>query len=556
MRLTIKLKLAAVFFGLIAAMAGGMGLGLRSIDTLDASLAHLVDKEAEALRLTQGMMLEIDAVLMGVREYVLAPDTATQQTVRDEIAEHQTTYKAQFDQLKTMVPPEVQEDLDMLMAQVVALQEVNSQAMEMADASQMVNATRLLMGNAKRMRQEMTPLLEEILQDNQGFMAAAHTAADATARQARLSLLSLLIGSALAGLLGAVWIVRSISQGLQQSLALSQRVAKGDLTELAEVRGRDEIADLLTALNAMVERLRGMAGDLGTSARQVASGSNELAATATQLSQGTTEQAAATEEASSAMEQMAANIKQTAHNASETQGIAAQVAQDARASGEAVVEAVGAMTTIAERVLVVQEIARQTDLLALNAAVEAARAGEHGRGFAVVASEVRKLAERSQQAATEISTLSVSTVRSAEAAGRMLDALVPSIERTAQLVSQITTAAQELDTGAGQVNIAIQQINKAAQDSTEAVAQVSDTAEALSGQADALSTVAAFFQTGAASGLAAVPTQAMLSRAKQPPAPRTRGLPAAQSGTGSFRPNMKGAEDALDAQFTRPGRVA
>ena len=145
---------------------------------------------------------------------------------------------------------------------------------------------------------------------------------------------------------------------------------------------------------------------------------------------------------------MAANVKQNSDNASQTEKIARQSAQDAEASGAAVTRAVKAMETIAEKITIVQEIARQTDLLALNAAVEAARAGEHGRGFAVVASEVRKLAERSQAAAAEISTLSADTVKSAQEAGAMLARLVPDIKRTADLVAEITAACREQDVGA------------------------------------------------------------------------------------------------------------
>ncbi|MDL2404034.1 methyl-accepting chemotaxis protein, partial [Rhizobium mayense] len=148
--------------------------------------------------------------------------------------------------------------------------------------------------------------------------------------------------------------------------------------------------------------------------------SQELSASSEQVSQGATEQAASAEEASASMEQMAANIKQNADNAAQTEKIARQSAKDAEASGDAVTRAVSAMRTIAEKIGIVQEIARQTDLLALNAAVEAARAGEHGKGFAVVASEVRKLAERSQSAAAEISSMSSDTVKAAAEAGEML----------------------------------------------------------------------------------------------------------------------------------------
>jgi methyl-accepting chemotaxis protein len=198
------------------------------------------------------------------------------------------------------------------------------------------------------------------------------------------------------------------------------------------------------------------------------------------------------------MEQMTSTIRQTADNATETEAIARQSAADAADSGQAVGRAVAAMKTIAEKIMVVQEIARQTDLLALNAAVEAARAGEHGRGFAVVASEVRKLAERSQGAAAEISTLSAQTVGAAETAGEMLGRLVPDIQRTAALVSEITGAAREQTAGAVQINTAIQQLDKVTQQNTAAAEDLAATAATLSQQAAQLQGAIAYFRLGEA----------------------------------------------------------
>ncbi|SCM77135.1 Chemoreceptor McpA (fragment) [uncultured Pleomorphomonas sp.] len=163
-------------------------------------------------------------------------------------------------------------------------------------------------------------------------------------------------------------------------------------------------------------------------------------------------------------------------------------------SGQAVTQAVAAMQTIAEKIGIVQEIARQTDLLALNAAVEAARAGEHGRGFAVVASEVRKLAERSQAAATEISQMSVDTVASAQQAGDMLNRLVPDIRKTAELVSEISAACREQDIGAAQINQAIQQLDKVTQQNAGASEEMSATSEELAAQAEELQASIAFFR--------------------------------------------------------------
>ena len=152
---------------------------------------------------------------------------------------------------------------------------------------------------------------------------------------------------------------------------------------------------------------------------------------------------------------MVSNIKQNADNAQQTDKIANKSATDAQESGKSVVEAVTAMKEIASKISIIEEIARQTNLLALNAAIEAARAGEHGKGFAVVAAEVRKLAERSQKAAGEINQLSGTTVKVSEKAGEMLEKLVPDIQRTAELVQEITAASKEQDTGAEQINKAL-----------------------------------------------------------------------------------------------------
>jgi methyl-accepting chemotaxis protein len=282
---------------------------------------------------------------------------------------------------------------------------------------------------------------------------------------------------------------------LRATAAVANRIAEGDLTVNPKLASDQDV--LGKALITMVDRLRGVVGDAIAASNNVSTGSQQLSATSEQMSQGATEQASAAEQASASMEEMAANIKQNADNAAQTEKISRQSANDAAASGDAVTKAVDAMRTIAEKITIVQEIARQTDLLALNAAVEAARAGEHGKGFAVVASEVRKLAERSQTAATEISALSSGTVKAAQSAGEMLVKLVPDIRKTAELVAEISAACREQDIGAAQINEAIQQLDKVTQQNTAAAEEMSATSEELASQAEELQTSIAYFRTGA-----------------------------------------------------------
>ena len=266
-------------------------------------------------------------------------------------------------------------------------------------------------------------------------------------------------------------------QNLRQAAQIAASIAEGDLT--VEAAPRSERDALGQALKKMLGNLRKTVSEVATAAANVATGSDEMSSTAQQLSQGATEHAAA-EESTSSMEEMTSSVQQNADNARQTDKIASKAAEDARLSGDAVVRTVSAMREVAEKIGIIEEIARKTDLLALNAAVEAARAGEHGRGFAVVASEVRKLAERSQTAAGEISRLTVGGVETAETAGQLLAKLVPDIQKTAELVREIAAASAEQSTGADQVNKAIQQLDQVIQQNAAASQQMASTAEELS----------------------------------------------------------------------------
>ena len=357
--------------------------------------------------------------------------------------------------------------------------------------------------------------------------------------------------------------INLLVDSMRKTAKVADRIAQGDLTvDHEKLSEQDELG---TSLISMIERLRTVVGGTTAAAENVSIGSRQLAESSEQLSQGATEQAASAEEASASMEEMAANIKQNADNAAQTEKIARQSSRDAEASGEAVQNAVLAMGTIAEKIGIVQEIARQTDLLALNAAVEAARAGEHGKGFAVVASEVRKLAERSQTAASEIVAVSGDTLKAATAAGEMLVKLVPDIRRTAELVCEISAACREQDIGASQINEAIQQLDKVTQLNASASDEISSTSEQLASQAEELQNAIAFFEIGgqrmrpaasapargkAVSASASAPSRARTRAVAR--SPKRNSIADQQERVAGFALNLTdGGSDAEDADFGR-----
>ncbi|SHI77587.1 methyl-accepting chemotaxis protein [Wenxinia saemankumensis] len=545
MRLTLKLKLSLTLILLVAASIGASLLALDRLSGMQSRMDEVVNVQVERVRLAEELSIKQLRIQRDVRDYLLAETPAAKRQVGAAMDEARLLHDETLRQMREIASEEGRRSLDNYEAILARIRDANTQAMELDDSGETLAAFRLLDGEGKAAWRDMEAEIGSIIERNrEGLADAAATAASnyAAARTLTLTIMAAIaIGSVIAGF----WIVVTISRGLARAIALSRKVATGDLTETVAITSNDEISDLLGSMNEMTGNLRRVVGEVTSGAGQVAAGSSEMASTAEQLSQGATEQASSTEEASSSVEQMTANIKQTADNATQTEEMARKSASDARESGRAVAEAVQAMKTIAERILVVQEIARQTDLLALNAAVEAARAGEHGRGFAVVASEVRKLAERSQTAAGEISALSGNTVRAAEEAGKMLEGLVPDIERTSELVSQISSASRELASGATQVNLAIQQLDKVTQENTSASEEMSATAEQLSAQSETLRASISYFRTDDR-GQPAVPAsrpRAATGNGKSKVVRKLQG--------GGFDFDMSGAEDDLDADFMR-----
>ncbi|MBP7264988.1 MAG: cache domain-containing protein [Spirochaetia bacterium] len=397
------------------------------------------------------------------------------------------------------------------------------------------------------------------------------------ARVIRVRVLSVIVPVAI--LLAAVMVVVAaviggrIARPIVYAAERMRRMSGGDLTGELDSRylsRKDEAGVLITAIETTLSKLRDVLSDVQKTSRVVSEGSEDLSVAADQmttgiqgistssqqLSQGATEQAASAEEVSASMEQMTANIRQNADNSGQTERISSKAATDARAGMDAVRQTVEAMRQIAEKIAIIEEIARQTNMLSLNASIEAARAGEHGKGFAVVASEVGKLAERSKVAAGEISELSARSVDIAEKAGAMLEGMAPDIQKTAELVQEISVASREQDSGAQQINKAIAQLDTVIQHNASLSEEFSATSEEIAGQAENVAATAgslaeqsrrlmdaiSFFKLGAAGagegpGTAyRRPAQARPEPAREEPGARTAGVAQAPAAPQPSRP--------------------
>ena len=271
-------------------------------------------------------------------------------------------------------------------------------------------------------------------------------------------------------------------------------LAIGDLTQRYTIDSKGELKMMGDSLNKTIEILSELISKVITSADNLTEASQEISNSAQQLSEGATNQASSVQEISSSMEQMTANIQQNTLNSRQTEKISTKASVDIIESKDSVFDTENSMKLIANKISIIGEISRQTNLLALNAAVEAARAGEHGRGFAVVAAEVRKLAETSQLSADEIDAVSSKSVFLAQKSGKMLSEVVPNIQKTSDLIQEITASSIEQSASAEQINNSIQVLNNVVQNNAKTAEEMLDGAQQLNYQAEELQKSVSFFK--------------------------------------------------------------
>ena len=496
--LKIGTRLGLGFGGVLLVMAAVGGAGYRGVASLQKTADHMLEGDAAVAQ----HAARARAHILGLRRF--EKDTFLNIAVPEKVEKYLQEWSQEREQLAERIA-----DLEKVATEEAAKKQIGlikANALAYAAGAEKVfaevrNGTlktpaegNAAIGAYKEASHAMEAEASALSAESFKLMDQERSVIDEEVHRTILSIVLFSLGSAIIGIAAAFLVTRSIRKPIGEALAVSQRLAEGDLLVRVEATGRDETGQLLDATATMVGKLREVVVGVMTTAQNVASGSQELSSSSQQMSHGASEQASSVEEVSSSMEQMASNIRQNADNAEQTEKMALRSSAAAREGGQAVSETVTAMKDIAGKISIIEEIARQTNLLALNAAIEAARAGEHGKGFAVVASEVRKLAERSQKAAGEINQLSQSSVSVAEHAGELLKGMVPEIQKTAELVQEITAACREQDAGAAQINKAIQQLDQVIQQNASAAEEMASTSEELSSQAEALQSAVEFFK--------------------------------------------------------------
>lgn len=596
----------AVGFAAVIFITAALGLfAFQRVETINTSALRLAEDSVPGLTLSSQIQNNVNRTMAAAVQHVIATEKPEKNRLENEIQDLRSRNNTVMGNYEKSIRVDKDRELfDAVKAAATSFRSAFDEVLRLSNAMQNQEALALLRSQLLPLNARYQEAVDAMVRFNEQGAADSGKSIMAVVAGAKTGILLSITVAVLVGACISLLVARSIKRPLGVAMTLVNSVSQGDLTTKVEATSRDELGQMIVAMNAMVDNLRSAANvaagisegdltvqatalsekdvlgnalirmldnlrktvaDVTSASANVATGSEEMSSTAQQLSQGATEQASAAEESTSSMEEMTASVQQNADNARQTEKIASKAAEDAARSGEAVAQTVQAMKEVAEKISIIEEIARKTDLLALNAAVEAARAGDNGKGFAVVASEVRKLAERSQTAAAEISRLTSGGVETAEGAGELLTRLVPDIQKTADLVREIAAGSAEQSAGAAQVNKAIQQLDQVIQQNAAASEELASTAEELANQSEVLQSTIAFFKVGGSARPALAAPRAASKPAPRAPQPRpskangkvgaatlaTPG-PASTRHTGAtiHLGSNNGGPDSLDRDFT------
>ncbi|MFZ6800885.1 methyl-accepting chemotaxis protein [Undibacterium sp. Di24W] len=471
---------------------------------------NLINKDRyPKIQLAHTIKDELNETARNLRNLLLLKDPEILKGEYANIEESSKVISASLDKLDTMITSEKgRENLKNLTAVRGNFLQARNRFLALTKEGKNEEALALLISEVRPVQLKYFEVLDQLIAYQQQLMAEAEGASEAYATSQRRTMIGVSALAIVLSMLFAVLITRAITRPLHTAVDLARRVADGDLTATVEVESKDEIGQLMLALNQMSESLINIVSQVRAGTDTIASGSSQIATGNLDLSTRTEEQASSLEETASSMEELTSTVKQNADNARQANKLASSASDVAVRGGGVVSQVVTTMGSINESskkivdiISVIDGIAFQTNILALNAAVEAARAGEQGRGFAVVASEVRTLAQRSAAAAKEIKFLiddSVAKVaegsRLVASAGSTMDEIVTSVQRVSDVISEITAASNEQTAGIEQINTAIVQMDEGIQQNASLVEEAAAAAETLQDQAHKLADVVSVFK--------------------------------------------------------------
>jgi len=488
-------------FGLMMLMTLAICLvGLTSLDAQGERVEELATRHMPVVQSAGEWHARVEAAAKDMRAlFIVAEDD-----LLEEVANIRNG-RAERDRLQTAViqgvqSPKSKAALRAAMDVGKVYLQMELDFLQLAEHAKMEEARDLLLNRIRRVQFayiEALNKLAHVMADEARELAAASAA---TSRASIVAMAAFTAGCIVFGILFGWAVTRSVTRPVGQAVETARRVARGDLSVEIPTTRRDEIGQLLQALQEMTHRLRELVGEVAGGAHTVAHTSAQIAQGHLDLSQRTEEQASTLEETASSMEELTSTVRQNADNAHQADQLAAEASEVALKGGAVVGQVVSTMNGISaasrkigDIIGVIDGIAFQTNILALNAAVEAARAGEQGRGFAVVAAEVRSLAQRSAQAAKEIKVLIGNSVQQVDAGTRLVDAaghtmedIVVSVKKVSTLIAEIAAASREQSSGIEQVNTAVAQMDHVVQQNASLVEEATAATESMKAQSESL----------------------------------------------------------------------
>ena len=530
-------------FGAVLLLTAALGVSaIFSMARINTASTDLSDNWMPSVLAAMSMRSDVSDFRRWELAHMLAAQDADMAQNETRMTETQARLKADADKYRGLISePGEKEVFERFLALNDEFMRLHATMLSLSREMKKEEARALAVGPSAQVMTDMMATLDKLVAINTDGGVRSSASADATYAASRASLIALVAGIVIIGMLLALWVARSVARPLIEAVGVARRVAAGDLTAHIVVRSQDETGQLMQALKDMNASLQNLVGQVRGGTDTIATASSQIAAGNQDLSSRTEEQASSLEETASSMEELTSTVKQNADNARQANAMAQTSSSIAIEGGKVVSEVVGTMASInassrkiVDIIAVIDGIAFQTNILALNAAVEAARAGEQGRGFAVVATEVRNLAQRSAAAAKDIKVLIGDSVEKVEAgsklvdqAGRTMDDIVASITRVTDIMSEITAASSEQSAGIEQVNQAITQMDQVTQQNAALVEEAAAAAESMQEQAASLSAVVSIFKLDAASAAAnrpRAPVKAVKASAAVTPAVAPRQL--------------------------------